>query len=331
MLKTLAEWSPQFRSGFAPNRVSATLLPFFIAAVMICASPGAGQTIKGAVASAQLEPISLEQWSKDLGYRKTELYPLALDVLGCPFIQVDVSGVKLSLMLDSGTARGLVITNQAPPVPHRVEGRTEQLNADGSHRGESFNIRLNGLSVLGKVFDNVAGSLCDWRMFSSVPFNGTVGLDFFLDRRLTLDYRTRRVAVTSSPLAGALNPKRYLSADLVEAPESQGHILYARARVNGREAIVYIDTGYNVSFIDPAFAEGLPRVERPGKFRVFREHVPVEMGGQTFIYGDLRETEIHRGEGLVPPVAMILGSDILSHFIVTIDLRVRKLIIAAAK
>jgi hypothetical protein len=107
-------------------------------------------------------------------------------------------------------------------------------------------------------------------MFSSEPFNGTVGLDFFLDRRLTLDYRSRRVGVTVSPLPEQLDRKRYLSVGLVGPPKSQGHILYARARVNGREAIVYLDTGYNVSFIDPAFAEGLARVERHGKFKVFR-------------------------------------------------------------
>jgi hypothetical protein len=244
---------------------------------------------------------------------------------------VDVSGIKLPLMLDSGTARGFVITNQAPSIPHRVEERIEELNADGSHRGESFRIRVETVSVLGEVFKNVAGSLSDWQMFSSEPFNGTVGLDFFLDRRLTLDYQSRRVGVTASPLPEKLDRKRYLSADLVEPPKSQGHILYARARVNGREAIVYFDTGYNVSFIDPAFAEGLPRVERPGKFKAFRERVPMELGGHTFILDDLRESQVRRGTGFDLPVALALGSDVLSRFIVTIDMRVKKLILAVAE
>ena len=228
------------------------------------------EMIKAAVVSTTLESTSFRRWSQDLGYRETQLYPLTLGASGCPFVEVDVSGIKLPLMLDSGTARGFVITNQAPSIPHRVEERTEELNADGSHRGESFRIRVETVSVLGEVFKNVAGSLSDWQMFSSEPFNGTVGLDLFLDRRLTLDYRSRRVGVSASPLPEKLDHKRYLSVDLVEPPESQGHILYARARVNGREAIVYFDTGYNVSFIDPAFAEGLARVERHGKFKVFR-------------------------------------------------------------
>jgi len=289
------------------------------------------EMIKAAVVSTTLESTSFRRWSQDLGYRETQLYPLTLGASGCPFVEVDVSGIKLPLMLDSGTARGFVITNQAPSIPHRVEERTEELNADGSHRGESFRIRVETVSVLGEVFKNVAGSLSDWQMFSSEPFNGTVGLDLFLDRRLTLDYRSRRVGVSASPLPEKLDPKRYLSVDLVEPPESQGHILYARARVNGREAIVYFDTGYNVSFIDPAFAEGLARVERPGKFEVFRERIPMELGGHVFILDDLRESQVRRGTGFGLPVALALGSDVLSRCIVTIDIRVKKLILAVAE
>jgi hypothetical protein len=289
------------------------------------------EMIKAAVVSTTLESTSFRRWSQDLGYRETQLYPLTLGASGCPFIEVDVSGIKLPLMLDSGTARGFVITNQAPSIPHRVEERTEELNADGSHRGESFRIRVETVSVLGEVFKNVAGSLSDWQMFSSEPFNGTVGLDLFLDRRLTLDYRSRRVGVSASPLPEKLDHKRYLSVDLVEPPESQGHILYARARVNGREAIVYFDTGYNVSFIDPAFAEGLARVERPGKFKVFRERIPMELGGHVFILDDLRESQVRRGTGFGLPVALALGSDVLSRCIVTIDIRVKKLILAVAE
>jgi hypothetical protein len=287
--------------------------------------------IKAGVLSTTLETTSFPQWSQDLGYQATQLYPLGLSALGCPLIEVDVAGVKVPLILDSGTARGFVITTSAPAIPHRVEERGEELNADGSHRGESWSIRIESVSVLGQVFKNVAGSLWDWQMFSSEPFNGTVGLDFFLDRRLTLDYRSGKAGATASPLPEKLDRKRYFSIDLIDPPKSQGHILYARAKVNGREAIVYFDTGHNVSFIDPAFADGLARVERAGKFRVFREKVPLELGGQLFLLDELRESPIRRGSGFSLPVALTLGSDVLSRFIVTIDLRAKKLILALAE
>jgi hypothetical protein len=298
--------------------------------VLSCGSSAAGQAIKAQVASTTLEATSFPQWSQDLGYQATQLYALTLSALGCPLVDVDISGVKVALILDTGTATGFLITNSAPAIPHRVEGQEEQLNPDGSHRGESWSIRIESVLVLGQVFKNVAGSLVDWRMYGSEPFNGTVGLDFFLDRRLTLDYRSRKVGVTGLPLPEKLDSKRYLSVDLIDPPKSQGHILYARARLNGREAIVYFDTGHNVSFIDPAFADGLARVERPGKFKVFREKVPLELGGHAFILDELRESPIRRGTRFDLPVALELGSDVLSRFIVTIDLRAKKLILALA-
>ncbi|MGA2075765.1 MAG: hypothetical protein ABSH52_19930 [Terriglobia bacterium] len=270
MLKKTAHRSLSVRSRSAAAWPSTAFILFYVAAALSCTSFAAAQTIKAAVVSNTLKTTSFRRWSQDLGYRESELYPLTLGASGCPFIEVHDSGIKLLLMLDSGTARGILITSSAPSIPHRVEERSEELNADGSHRGESFLIRVETVSVLGEVFKDVEGGLSDWQMFSSEPFNGTVGLDFFLDRRLTLDYRSRRVGVTVSPLPEQLDRKRYLSVGLVGPPKSQGHILYARARVNGREAIVYLDTGYNVSFIDPAFAEGLARVERHGKFKVFR-------------------------------------------------------------
>ncbi len=53
--------------------------------------------------------------------------------------------------------------------------------------------------------------------------------------------------------------------------------------------------------------------------------------GRTFVLNGLREDSIRRGPGLEQPVALILGSDILSHFVVTVDLRVKKMILALAE
>jgi len=204
-------------------------LSFAVAIILSCALSGAGQTVKATVASTTLGTTSFAQWSRELGYQNTKVYPLSRTPSGCPLVDVLVSGVKVSLILDSGTARGFMITNSAPPIPHSLEGSDEELNADGSHRGDSFRIRFEAMSVLGEVFKNVEGGLSDWRMSSSEPFDGTVGLDFFLDRHLTLDYRALKVGVTASPLPEKLDHKRYLPVDLIEPPTSQGHVLYRRA------------------------------------------------------------------------------------------------------
>ncbi len=102
--------------------------------------------------------------------------------------------------------------------------------------------------------------------------------------------------------------------------------------MSGRDVLVYFDTGYNVSFIDPQFVEGLARIVRPGtRFNVFRERVPLQLDGHTFVLNELREDTIKRGTGFELPVALLLGSDVLSNFIITIDVRARKLIVAMEK
>ena len=138
MLKKTARRFLWVRSGSAAAWTSTAFILSSVAAVLSCASFAADQMIKAAVVSTTLESTSFRRWSHDLGYRETQLYPLTLGASGCPFVEVDVSGIKLPLMLDSGTARGIVITNQAPSIPHRVEERIEELNADGSHRGIEF-------------------------------------------------------------------------------------------------------------------------------------------------------------------------------------------------
>jgi hypothetical protein len=51
----------------------------------------------------------------------------------------------------------------------------------------------------------------------------------------------------------------------------------------------------------------------------------------TVVLDDVRESPISRGPGLDLPVALTLGSDVLARFIVTIDLRAKKLVLAAAQ
>ena len=296
-----------------------------------CVVVATAQTTRGTLASTTLEPTTYPQWLRQLGYKADQVYPLNFAPTGCPLIEVTISGVRLNLLFDTGTAMGFVITNNAPPVPHRVEQTIEQTNPDGSHLGESLRIRVETMSVLNKTFSNVTGTMAEWHLYSSLPFQGTVGLDYFLDRRLTLDYRAQKVAVTTAPLPNKLDLSHYVSLDLVQPPPSQGNILYARAKLNGRDVMVYFDTGSSASFIDPSYAEGMAKVERPGRFKIFREHVPLQIGGHTFILDELREDSIRRGTGFDTPIAVILGSDVLSCFLITIDLRAKRLILAVAK
>jgi hypothetical protein len=312
-----------FRAAFSIFFIQALLFDVSFCAVK---EPS---LIKASIYSSTLKATSYAKWLHDLGYQDQEVYSLAVSPsLGCPFVEVNFAGIRTSLMLDTGSAHGFQITNKAPSIPYHIEERTEELNADGSHRGESSVIRVDSIDILGKLFKDVRGSFTDWQMYSSAPFEGAVGLDFFLDRRLTLDYFSKKIAVSIKPLPARIDHERYLVLDLVDPPKAQGHILYVHAKVNGRKSIIYFDTGYNLSWIDPGFVDGLQQVERPGKYRIFRQKVPVEIGGCNLLLNDLREDSIRRGAGFDSPVSLTLGSDFLSNFIVTIDLRAKKIILA---
>ena len=131
MLKKTARRFLSVRSGSAAAWTSTTFILFSVlfslATVLSCASFAADQMIKAAVVSTTLESTSFRRWSQDLGYQETQLYPLTLGASGCPFVGVDVSGIKLPLMLDSGTARGFVITNQ--PLRSRIALRNASRNS----------------------------------------------------------------------------------------------------------------------------------------------------------------------------------------------------------
>jgi hypothetical protein len=288
-----------------------------------------GAQIKTVVNAPDLVAVTTADLMAALGYKTQDAFPLTLDAdSGCPFVQVNIGAHAIDLMLDTGTARGLLLTDHAPRVPYRELSRSEELNADGSHRGWSRVVELDAMEVLGQRFANVHGALAEWTLFASTPFNGTIGLDFFMQRRLTLDYRQKQVWVSTAPLPRPMPSQRYLILDLIEPPAAQGHVLYANAMVNGHEAIVYFDTGYNLSWIDPAFASDLPLVEREGRYRLYRQRVPLVLGGHHLMLDEVRENTIRRGSGFSRRVAMILGSDFLAHFAVTVDLRARQLILA---
>lgn len=270
------------------------------------------------------------EWSRELGYRSGESYPLTLaPATGLPMVEVKINDVRMSLLLDTGTAHGFMVTDSAPSAHVRVLEEVSDRDANGRVRGTSQRILADSMDVLGARFLDVEGDRSDWKLYASDPFPGTLGLDFFVDRRLTIDYSSRRVAVSAAPLPARIDPKRYLALDLVQPPQGQGHLLYVRATVNGRPAIVYLDTGYSVSWIDPQFSQHLARVERHGGSGVLCRGIPLELAGRSFVLDDLREEPIRRGPGFDQPVALVLGNDILSRFLVTVDLRAKKLVLGA--
>src|SRR5512147_2785594 len=100
-------------------------------------------------------------------------------------------------------------------------------SGEGRRGGSVADARYRDLPRHAHHDERAEGSF--WRLYSSAAFDGTVGLDFFLDRRLTLDYRGKRVAKAESGAPAELDRSRYITVELLTPPKSQGRILYTRA------------------------------------------------------------------------------------------------------
>jgi hypothetical protein len=147
--------------------------------------------------------------------------------------------VRISIV-DSGLPESVCRT---APEYNRSAGFSvldEVLNADGSYLGELSAFRVETVSVFAKVFKNVTGDLFDGQMPSSDPFNEIVGLDFSLDRPMTLDCRSRKIGITAcggTSLRGTrcLSPpsRRRESVLKIVLDENFPLQLYRRLRLSG--------------------------------------------------------------------------------------------------
>ena len=93
-------------------------------------------------------------------------------------------------------------------------------------------------------------------MYSSSPFNGCVGLEYFADKVVTLDYAKGRFAVSTRPLDYSKLPESYIVLPLYRSTsKGQEALPFFKAELNGEPVMVYLDTGKNHSYIYDAASE----------------------------------------------------------------------------
>ncbi len=289
-----------------------------------------GLVILGMAALAGPSPSAAKpeepSWVRDLGYEAGEVQPMTLSPLGVPQIPVKIGGVPIKVLFDTGNSGSLVLTTAVEKdIRYELLGQSEERNPDGSHRGWSKEIRLAKVEILGTVFQGLQAVLVDWKLMSSLPFNGLVGLKDFLKKRVTLDYRSRLLAVTNRPLPGGiLGDPDTAVIPLLRAPARQGEIIYVIGEVNGRKQVIYIDTGAVPSCVSPEAAAGSEtyKARFHAVFGSDRKYwsIEVKLGGLAFRVEDIYESlNIKRGTSFEFPVGLVLGSDKLKDLILTID------------
>lgn len=258
-------------------------------------------------------------WVTDLQYDADEIKPLYMSLTGCPEVEVLLNGRPFHLLFDFGCSKGFQITTAIEDqADYVVLEETNTYHADGTVRGRVKRITVDSLEVFGDRYEDQEGTLADWRIFSSLPHEGLIGLGYVAGRRFTLDYRRGKLGLTRKPLPDAIKESdEYEFIELLDPPDYHKYGVYALGQVNDVNCVIHIDTGCSKTTVDPAVLTAGQRVKDNGK-RCSAE-VPVRLGGFAFTIRDFRVAQIRHPSPGRYPVWMGIGSDLLKHLVITVD------------
>lgn len=265
-------------------------------------------------------------WVRRLNYTQDEIYPLALALNNIPLVTVKINETPIEVFFDTGNSHGLGLTTATEGrIAYKVIKTIRSTWPDGSFRGESKLTTISSLNVFGDVYKNVEVVLSDWKMYSNLKFNGMLGLRYFRNKRVTLDYQNKKIAVSSKHLPNAaLQNSHDIVVLLLNPPERYRDLIYLIGKVNGIETVIYLDTGSSASFIDPRMLDKND-ISKENK-RFISKDIKFSINGLDFVVSRMRVKEFRRGMNFKYPVRARLGSDVLKDFLITIDKITNKII-----
>lgn len=252
------------------------------------------------------------QWIKDYSYQKSQIYDFSFGLFSpCPSIPIKIGNTKKDLLFDTGNADGIILTNTLEDkVDYEIIGSIETYNADGTYRGDGKSISLKSLTVFDEEYHNVISSLTDWRLYGFLKINGTIGLKYFDQKVVTLDYKNKKIAISRTALDySKLNNERYTVLPLIKSNESnEQDLLFFEGEVNGVKSTIYLDTGSSRSFIN---------LDDAGK------EIEVKLGDKTYSFksNKLRSDAIGFPDNFNYPLRLAINSDLLkaNKMVITID------------
>ncbi len=264
-------------------------------------------------------PYPKADWKTDLHYDEDEIKPLRMSLTGCPEVEVRLNGRPFHLLFDFGCSKGFQITTAIKDrADHVVLEETNTYHADGTVRGRVKRITVDSLEVFGDRYDDQKGTLADWRIFSSLPHEGLISLEYVAGRRFTLDYRRHKLGLTRKLLPDAARESNgYEFIELLDPPDYHKYGVYALGQVNGVKCVIHIDTGSSKTMVDPTILTADQMARTNGK-RCSAE-LPVCLGDFALTIKDFRVAQIRHPSPCQHPVWMGIGSDLLKDFVITID------------
>jgi hypothetical protein len=226
-----------------------------------------------------------------------------------PNVPVTINGQRLQLVLDTGNLSGLTLTPDwlrrlALPVVDHVQA----YDSGGREIGRYAVHRADTVAAFGRKWSDVRILERDTGVL-----NGLIGPAYLLDRRFTIDYRSRLLGVSESPLPDtALHSE---SGELVPHPDLPGLILI-RGKVNGQPVLMEVDTGKSRTCIDEALVRRLDPPRTGDGCRL----ESVEIGAFSFTVPSAKILSFGGlSRGLPEPIRLGVGADILLKVILSVD------------
>lgn len=252
------------------------------------------------------------KWIKDLSYEENQIYDISFNFFSpCPTVPVKIGDKKVKLLFDSGNGVGITFTTALEKeIDYKTIGTTTELNSDGTYRGNGKSILLKNITVFDEEYTNIISSLIDWKMCSSFKINGTIGLKYFDNKVVTLDYNNKKIAVSNKALDySKLKNDKYTVLPLIKSNlDKEQDLLFIEGEVNGKKSTIYIDTGSSRSFYN---------------FDDAQREIEVKLGKKAYTFNSnkLMHGEIGFQDEFKYPLSLAINSDLLktNHFVITID------------
>jgi len=260
-------------------------------------------------------------WVKDFNYDESEIHDISIGFLNpCPFIPVKIDDKEVRLLFDTGNGEGLFLTTALKEkIDYEITGKTTELNSDGSYRGEGNAILLKNLTIFNYEYSNVQSILTDWKMYGFFKNNGGIGLKYFKNKVITLDYDNKKIAIGNKALDyNNLQDDRYTVIPLISSNLSnEKDLLFFQGEINGEKSTIYIDTGSTRSVLNFDNSKD--------------NEIKVKIGDKEYKFNcsKFKYDEIKFQDEFEYPLRLAINSDLLklNHFVISIDKIQNKLII----
>lgn len=178
--------------------------------------------------------------------------PITFDEYSIPSVSLDMEGVPYELTLDTGSGEALHLHRD---VLDRLESVrfTGEIQRSSDMAGavqENARFVIDELSIDGLTFRDLRGvELSPWGITvgedSPLPESPVLGLGFFKEHRILIDYRSKELTVLDPSSDFSPNP----DAGWVKVPfRLSGEGLVLQAEIAGQPSDMVLDTGATTSF-----------------------------------------------------------------------------------